>query len=129
MMRDICAIHNEADYEWALREIERYFDETPEPGSDEAERFDVLAAIIKDYESQHHEIPDVDPVEVLRFAIDSMGKTQADLANIVGSRSRASEILSRKRRLTLSMIRDISVAWDIPISTLTGAYEVQREYA
>jgi HTH-type transcriptional regulator / antitoxin HigA len=128
-MRDIRAIHNEADYEWALREIETYFDETPESGSDEAERFDVLAAVIKDYENQHHEIPDVDPVEVLHFAIDSMGKTQAELANIVGSRSRASEILHRKRRLTLSMIRDISASWNVPISALAGAYEVQKEYA
>jgi len=128
-MRDIRAIHNEADYAWALREIEAYFDDTPEPGSDEAERFDVLAAVIGAYESRYHEVPDADPVDVLRFAIDSMGKTQAELAEIVGSRSRASEILNRKRRLTLDMIREISVAWHIPIAALAGVYELKKERA
>jgi HTH-type transcriptional regulator/antitoxin HigA len=127
-MRDIRAIHNEADYKWALREIEKYFDETPKLGSDEAERFDVLAAVIKDYESHHHKIPDVDPVDVLHFAIESMGKTQAELADIVGG-PRASEILSRKRPLTLTMIRNISAAWNLPVSALTGSYKVQKEYA
>jgi HTH-type transcriptional regulator/antitoxin HigA len=127
-MRDIRAIHNEADYEWALGEVEAYFAETPEPGSDEAERFDVLAAVVSAYENQHHEVPDVDPVEVLKFAIESMGKTQAELGLIVG-RSRASEILSKKRHLTLGMIRDISAAWGIPIAALSGAYDLQKEYA
>ena len=126
-MMDVRAIHNDADYAWALREIETYFDSTPVPGSPEADRFDVLAAIIKDYEERHVEIPDADPVDVLRFAIDSMGRTQAELAAIVGSRSRASEILNRKRRLTLDMIRAISAAWYLPISTLTGAYRLQAE--
>lgn len=128
-MRDIRAIHNEADYEWALTEVEAYFDNTPAPGTDEANRFDVLSALIENYEKQHHEIPDVDPVDVLHFAINSMGRTQPELATIVGSRSRASEILNRRRRLTLAMIRDISVAWKIPIDCLTGAYELQKDYA
>lgn len=128
-MKDIRAIRNEADYEWALREVEPYFESPPEIDSEEATRFDILSALISNYESQHHEIPDVDPVDVLHFAIDSMGRTQAELATIVGSRSRASEILNRRRRLTLSMIRDISAAWKISIACLTGAYELRKEYA
>jgi len=128
-MMDIRAIHSDADYEWALKEIERYFDSTPVPGSAEADRFDVLAAVIKDYEDRTVKIPDADPVDVLHFAIESMGRTQAELAAIVGSRSRASEILSRKRRLTLEMIRRISASWHLPVSTLVGAYELQRERA
>ena len=126
-MMDIRAIHNEADYAWALREIEAYFDTTPEPGSASADRFDVLAAVIKDYEDRNLTLPDADPIDVLRFAIESMGRTQADLARIVGSRSRASEILNRKRRLTLDMIREISAAWHLPVSTLTGAYALLKE--
>jgi len=129
MMMDIRAINNDADYAWALNEIERYFDSTPAPGSPEADRFDVLAAVIKDYEARTVEIADADPIDVLHFAIESMGRTQADLAAIVGSRSRASEILHRKRRLTLDMIRDISTAWHLPISTLTGAYQLQKAHA
>ena len=128
-MRDIRAIHNEADYEWALREVEEYFDAPPSLGSDEADRFDVLTAVIKDYENRHHQIPDVDPVEVLLFAIHNMGKTQTDLAKIVGSSPHTSEILNRKRPLTLSMIRKISDAWHLPIASLTAAYDLQRECA
>ena len=129
MMMDVRAIHNDADYAWALKEIEIYFDSPPRPGSSEADRFDVLAAIIKDYENRTVEVAGADPIDVLHFAIESMGKTQAELAAIVGSRSRASEVLSRKRRLTLDMIRDISAAWHLPIGTLTGAYELQKERA
>lgn len=128
-MRNIRAIHNEADYAWALREIEAYFDNTPKPGTPAADRFDVLAALIKDYEDRHHGIPDADPVDVLHFAIESMGKSQAELAKLIGSRPHASEILSRKRRLSLEMIRRISAAWNLPVQTLTGAYELQKEYA
>jgi HTH-type transcriptional regulator / antitoxin HigA len=128
-MKDIRAIHNESDYEWALREIEAYFDSTPAPGSSEADRFDVLTAVIKDYENRTVEVPDADPVDVLHFAIESLGRTQAELAGIVGSRSRASEILNRKRRLTIDMIRDISSGWRLPIGTLTGAYDLKKESA
>jgi HTH-type transcriptional regulator/antitoxin HigA len=119
---DIRAIRNADDYQWALTEIEKYFDCPPAPGSDDADRFDVLAAVIKDYEEKTIEIPDVDPVDVLHFAIESMGRTQAELGHIIG-RSRATEILNRHRRLTLEMIRDISKAWNLPIETLAEAYE------
>ena len=127
-MMDIRAIHNQADYEWALREIEPYFDHNPVPGSPEADRFDVLAALLKDYDERTFAVPDADPIDVLEFVIDSMGKSQADLAALIG-RPRASEILNRKRPLTLQMIRDISAAWHIPADTLVGSYELQGEYA
>ena len=128
-MRDIRAIHNEADHKWALNEIEAYFDKNPPPDSEDAERFDVLAALIKEYEDRTVTIPDVDPIDVLEFAIESMGHTQAELGAIIGGRSRASEILNRRRRLTLQMIRDISAAWHIPVDALVGAYELVLEYA
>lgn len=126
-MMDIRPLHTAADYDWALHEIEKYFDDQPAPGSPEADRFDVLAALIKEYENRELEIPDVSPIDVLHFAIESMGKTQADLGRIIG-RSRATEVLQRKRRLTLDMIRDISKAWNLPIETLTGAYQLEEEY-
>ena len=121
-MMDVRALHTDADYEWALKEVERYFDNPPEPGSDEADRFEVLSVLIEKYEDSHHDIAATDPIEVLHFAIESMGRSQADLARIVGSRTRASEILSRKRRLTLDMIRAISTEWELPIETLTSSY-------
>lgn len=126
MMMDIRALHTEVDYTWALKEVEQYFDNQPTPSSPDAGRFDVISALIKEYEDRHEAmIPDADPIEVLHFAIESMGKTQADLSLILGSRSRASEVLNRRRRLTLEMIRDISEAWKLPIETLTGAYELE----
>lgn len=126
---DVRALHTEADYEWALREVEHYFDNQPTPGTPEGDRFDVLSTLIEAYEEQHHAIPDADPIEVLHFAIDNMGHSQSELADILGSRSRASEILNRKRALTLEMIRKISAEWRLPVETLIGAYELEREYA
>jgi HTH-type transcriptional regulator / antitoxin HigA len=128
-MRNIRAIRNEADHKWALKEIESYFDRNPAPGSEAADRFDVLAALIKEYEERTVAIPDADPIDVLEFAIESIGRSQAELAEIVGSRSRASEILNRKRQLTLQMIRDISAAWHIPVEALVGAYGLRRKHA
>jgi HTH-type transcriptional regulator / antitoxin HigA len=129
MMMDVRAIHDDADYDWALKEIEAYFETIPVPGSPEADRFDVLAALIKDYENRYLDIPDADPVDVLHFAIESMGRTQAELATVLGSRARASEILNRRRRLTLEMIRDISAAWHLPIEALAGVYDLHRKRA
>ena len=129
MIMDVRALHTEADYEWALDQIERYFDDQPTPGTPEGDRFDVLAALIKHYEDENHALPEADPIDVLHFAIDNMGRSQADLARILGSRSRASEILNRKRPLTLDHIRAISAEWHLPIETLTGAYQLAREYA
>jgi HTH-type transcriptional regulator/antitoxin HigA len=128
-MMDVRALHTDADYAWALKEAERYFDNPPEPGTDEADRFDVLAVLIEKYEDSEHAIAASDPIEVLHFAIHSMGRSQADLARIVGSRARASEILNRKRRLTLEMIRSISAEWKLPIETLVSHYELIREHA
>jgi len=128
-MMDVRALHTEADYEWALKEVERYFDNPPEPETDEADRFDVLSALIEKYEDSQHAIPASDPIDVLHFAIENMGRSQADLARIIGSRARASEILNRRRRLTLDMIRAISTEWKLPIEALTGAYELAHEYA
>ncbi len=129
MMMDVRPLHTEADYEWALREVEHYFDNPPTPGTPEAARFDVLSVLIENYEDSHHGMPAADPIAVLHFAIDSMGRSQADLARIIGSRARASEILNRKRRLTLDMIRAISTEWKLPIETLTGAYDLARQHA
>lgn len=126
---DVRPLHTESDYEWALAEVARYFESQPTPGSADGNRFEVLTVLIKEYEDRHVPIPQrADPVDVLHFAIESMGKSQTELAALIG-RNRASEILSRERRLTLEMIRTISEAWQLPVELLTGAYEVKRESA
>jgi HTH-type transcriptional regulator/antitoxin HigA len=123
---NVRALHHQADYEWAIQEVARYFENEPALGSKDGDRFEVLTTLIKVYEEQNFPVPDADPIEVLHFAIESMGRTQADLARIIG-RSRASEVLNRRRPLTLDMIRDNSAAWKLPMELLTGAYELKRE--
>lgn len=127
-MMDVRPLHTEQDYEWALREVARYFESQPNPGTEDGDRFEVLSTLLKEYEDTHIEMPHADPVDVLHFAIESMGKTQADLARLIG-RNRASEILNRVRPLTLDMIRSISREWNIPIESLTAPYALAREYA
>ncbi|MBV9433355.1 MAG: XRE family transcriptional regulator [Hyphomicrobiales bacterium] len=126
-MRNVRPLHNEQDCDWAIGEVTRYFESEPEPGTSEADRFEVLTTLIKEYEERHFEIQRGDPIDILRFAIESMGRSQADLARLIG-RNRASEILNRVRPLNLDMMRTISAAWKIPIALLAPHYEVSRTF-
>jgi HTH-type transcriptional regulator / antitoxin HigA len=78
--------------------------------------------LIRDYEAKRWPIGPSDPIDLIRFAIADMGRSQADLARILGSRSRASEILARKRGLTLDMIRAIAAEWRLPVEALARPY-------
>ena len=126
-MKNIKPLRTKADYEWALQEVESYFKDTPAAGSEDGDRFDVLSALLEQYEDENFKIPDADPIEILHFAMESMGRTQSDLAKLLNSSPRASEVLNRKRQLTLDMIRTISENWKIPIEALTDDYELRRE--
>ena len=111
-------IRNDADHEAALERIAELW--RAAPGSDEAYELDALATLVDAYEARQFPIPPVEPVETLRLAISEMGHTHAELAEILGSRSRAMEVLSGKRALTLDMIRAISAAWRLPADLLVG---------
>ncbi len=128
-MNDLKMIRTEADHVAALAEIYAFEDDTYEPGTPATERFDILVTLTKAYEAKICPMPAVDPIKILEHAISSMGRSQKDLADLLGSAPRASEILNRKRPLTLDMIRTISEAWRIPIAALTGAYALAREFA
>jgi HTH-type transcriptional regulator/antitoxin HigA len=127
-MMDVRPLHDEQDYDWAIREVTRYFDSEPVPGTADGDRFEVLSTLIKEYEDKHFATLHGDPVDVLNFAIESLGKSQAELAHLIG-RNRASEILNRVRPLTLDMIRTISKEWNIPIEALTPQYDLARAFA
>jgi HTH-type transcriptional regulator/antitoxin HigA len=127
MMTGIRAIRTEADYDWALSEIEPYFEDEPVPGTPEAERFDILAALIEVYEAKHWPIEAADPVETIRRTMELTGRTQADLGELFGSRSRASEVLNRRRPLTIGMVYKLSEAWRIPAETLIRPYHTETE--
>ncbi len=123
---DIRPIHNEEDLTWALNEVAHYFEHQPVPGSHDADRFEVLTTLIETYENKHWPMPDADPIAILDYAIGEMGRSQAELAELLGSRSRASEVLARRRLLTLDMIRKISAAWDLPVELLAAPYELAK---
>ena len=117
---DIHPIRTEA----ALKDIETYLDREAEPGSSEADRFDVLATLIEAYERERWPIDPRDPVEAIRYCMEQQGRSQSDLAVLLGSRSRASEILSRRRPLTLEMVRKLHLEWRVPAESLLGAYDL-----
>src|SRR2546422_2908697 len=96
-------IRTEAEYDEALEEIERYFENEPKPGTGEADRFDLLALIIEDYERKHWPIDPPDTIDAIRYRMEMAGYTQADLGRLLGSRQRASDILTKKRHVTMEM--------------------------
>lgn len=111
-------LRSEANYEAALDEIERYFENEPKKGTAEADRFDLLALVIEDYERRHWPVDPPDPVEAIRFGMTAGGRTQADLGRLLGSRQRASDILGRRRPLTMKMAWRLHREWGIPAEAL-----------
>ena len=118
MRMDIRPLRTEADYDWALSEIGAYFRREPAPGTPRADRFDVLAALIAEYERRHWPIDPPDPGAAIRARMEQAGYSQADLARLLGSRSRASEILAGRRGLTMEQARRLHEAWNIPAEVL-----------
>ncbi|WP_081718476.1 helix-turn-helix domain-containing protein [Lutibaculum baratangense] len=115
-------IRNEADYEWALEEISRYFEEEPSRGTPEADRFDVLADLIASYEAAHWPIEPADPVDAIRHRMETSGFSHADLARLLGSRVRASELLKRRGRLSLQAASKLHEEWGIPADALLRGF-------
>jgi HTH-type transcriptional regulator/antitoxin HigA len=98
-------IKTEADYEAALKEVERLFDANP--GTAEADRLEVLTTLIEAYEEKHHTIPLPDPIEAILYHMESRSLTRRDLEPLIGSRAHMSEILNRKRPPPMEMIRNL----------------------
>jgi HTH-type transcriptional regulator / antitoxin HigA len=124
---EIRPIRTDEDHRIALAEIEACWG-APE-GTEEGDKLDVLLALVDAYEEKRWPIDldeNFDPIDVLNHAIDELGHTQAELAEILGSRSRASEILSRRRALTVEMIHKISKAWKIPADLLVRPYKIEH---
>ncbi len=126
MMTEIRPLKSEADYDAALVEIEQYFDNEPEPGTLEADRFDLLALVIGDYEAKHWGIEAPDAPDALRERMETRGLTQQDLAQVLGSRSRASEVMNRRRHLTLEQAWKLHREWDIPADALIRPYPLRH---
>jgi HTH-type transcriptional regulator / antitoxin HigA len=120
---DIRPIRTKADYRAALKEVDRLWE--AEPGTPEGDRVDVLVTLIEAYEAKHHPIPAPDPIAAIEFMMEQKGLTRRDLEPAIGSRGRVSEVLTRKRPLTLPMVRALSALLDIPTDVLVQPYETR----
>ena len=111
-------LRSEADYDAALKEIEQYFENEPTPGTPEADRFDLLALIVEDYERKRWPIESPETIDAIRYRMETGGYSQADLGRLLGSRQRASDILAKKRPLTMRMAWKLHREWGIPAEVL-----------
>jgi len=118
---DIQPIITDDDYRQKLREIDRLWG--ARRGTADAAKLDLLTTLVERYEEELYPIPKADPIGVIRFVMEQNDYTQRDLADVLGSRSRASELLNGKRELTLDQIRRLSRAWHIPAGALIGELE------
>ncbi len=116
-------IKTKRDHRAALARISVLMEEHPRTGSDEYDEMELLSILVSDYEERKYPIDPPDPIEAIKFRLDQLGMTISDLAGILGSKSRASEILNGKRKLSLSMIRRLHHALEIPASTLIAEYK------
>lgn len=118
-------IKTEQDYLFRLKEVGELIN-TVQPNTPEGDRYELLCLLIENYEEKHFHIEDPDPIEMIKFRMDQLNLKSKDLGRILGYKERASEILSRKRRLTLSMIRKINVSLGIPVDILVKEYQLAR---
>ena len=117
---DIHLIKTENDYKQALERLEVIFDAKKE--TQEGDELEILGMLIEQYENEHFPIDLPDPIEAIKFRMEQMGYTQNDLAKMIGFKSRASEILNRKRKLSLEMIRQLHTCLNIPTDVLIQTY-------
>jgi len=117
---DISPIRNEKDYKKALERLEVIFD--AKQGTKEGDELEILAILIDNYESENFPIEMPDPISAINFRMEQMGLKQKDLVEMIGFKSRVSEIMNRKRKLTLDMIRKLNTQLRIPTEVLIQDY-------
>ena len=113
-------IKNEEDFQHALNRLEEIFD--AQRGTEEGDELEILSILIDNYENEHFQIEMPDPIEAIKFRMEQMGMKQKDLAEVIGFKSRVSEILNKKRKLTLEMIRNLNTKLHIPTEVLIQDY-------
>jgi HTH-type transcriptional regulator / antitoxin HigA len=121
---EIKPIRTESDYRKALERLNQIFDATS--GSSESDEADILAVLIDEYEKKQYPIDAPDPIEAIKIRMAEMHYRQVDIADVFGGRNRASEILNRKRKLTIEMIRNITTRLNISPSVLIGDYKISE---
>ena len=115
-------IKNNKQYEEALARTYSLMQKNIKPDSKESDELEILSMLIKEYENEHYPVPQPNPLEAIKFRLDQINMSEAELSQILGSRSRKSEILSGKRKLNLTMIRKLTEKLQIPADVLIQAY-------
>jgi HTH-type transcriptional regulator/antitoxin HigA len=116
----ILPIRNENDYQKALDRLEDIFD--AKKGTEEGDELEILSILVDRFENENFPIGMPDPIEAIKFRMEQLGMNQKDLAEVVGFQSRVSEILNKKRKLTLDMIRKLNTNLHIPTEVLVQDY-------
>ncbi len=120
---EVRPIKNHKDYKNALNAIERLWDAEPE--TLEGDQLDILVTLVEKYEEKHFPIDSPDPIEAIKFIMEQKSLSKSDLAKILGSSSRVSEILSKRRKLNLKMIRSLHDKLHIPYEILASDYSIR----
>lgn len=115
-------IKTEKQYTEALARVYGLMQTEIKENSPESDELEILSILVKEYENEHYVIPSPNPLEAIRFRLDQMGMSEKELGEILGSRSRKSEVLSGKRKLSLAMIRKLNEVLHIPAKVLIQAY-------
>jgi HTH-type transcriptional regulator/antitoxin HigA len=121
---NISPIKTEADYRKALKRLETIFD--AQVGSAESDEADLLGLMVDEYEKKHYPIESPDPIEAIKIRMEEMHLKQIDLVNEIGGKSRVSEILNRKRKLTVDMIRKLTRRLSLSPELLITDYKLLR---
>ncbi len=124
---EIRPIKTKKDYAAALKEIERLFE--AKPGTADGDRLEVLTTLISVYEEKYHAVPLPNPVDAIQYYMESRGLTRRDLGKYIGSRARVSEVLNRKRAITMEMIRNLHKGLGIPAEVLIQPYRTAKAAA
>ena len=117
---EIKVIKTEKEYKQAIKRLEVIFDS--EPGTPEGDELELLSLLIDSYEKVHHPIDLPDPIEAIKFRMEQLNYKPKDLANVIGLRSRVTEVLNKKRKLSLNMIRKINQNMHISTDVLVQKY-------
>lgn len=121
---NIKPIKTETEYDEALHRFEAIFDASPD--TEEGNEAEILSLLIEDYEDQYYPIEAPDPIEAIKIRMEEMNLNQKDLVGVIGGKSRVSEVLNRKRKLTVDMIRELEKSLNISASVLVGNYQLAK---
>lgn len=123
---NIKPIKTDSDYKAILKRLDLIFDAPV--GTSESDEADILAIMVDDYESKHYSIEAPDPIEAIKIRMEEMQLKQIDLVGVIGGKSRVSEILNRKRKLTVEMIRKLTEKLNLSASLLIKDYQLTKNY-